>query len=197
MEEDIKILEELKEHFIFNTSGFLNKTREEQKRTAYAINNILEYLKDISKQLDNIAIDQIPMAISESHFFRARYKDLLQENKNQKEALNQANKKILAQKGQLKVLNERNKISEEETQILEAYRKYKEVSGSNGWIICNPNTMWSEYFIPISVIQNKIDYYIGMYEIGKLHEDEASKYQMQAVLAFIEDLQNILEERNK
>ena len=54
-----------------------------------------------------------------------------------------------------------------------------------------------KHFIPISVIQNKLDYYIGMYEIGKLHEDVASKYQMQAILAFIEDLQEILEKGNK
>lgn len=52
--------------------------------------------------------------------YREKIAKLEEENKNQKEALNQANKKILAQKGQLKVFNEK-------------------------------------HFIPISVIQNKID----------------------------------------
>ena len=79
-----------------------------------------------------------------------RYKELEQENKASKETIN-----ILTNKLE-KVVDENN-ISEEEKRVLEAYRNYKEISGSNSLIICNPNTMWSEYFIPISVIQKKIE----------------------------------------
>lgn len=79
-----------------------------------------------------------------------RYKELEQENKASKETIN-----ILTNKLE-KVVDENN-ISEEEKRVLEAYRNYKEISGSNSWIICNPNTMWSEYFIPTSVIQKKIE----------------------------------------
>lgn len=65
------------------------------------------------------------------------------------------------------------------------------------------NRIWSEEtisglkqdFIPKSKIREKIDYYIGLYEIGKLHDDEASKHQMQAILSVIEDLQEILEDK--
>ena len=53
--------------------------------------------------------------------------------------------------------------------------------------------MNSENFIAKSKIKEKIDYYTVVYEIGKLHEDEASKYQMSAILVFIEDLQKLLE----
>lgn len=49
-------------------------------------------------------------------------------------------------------------------------------------------------YIPKSKVKEKIDYYIGMYEIGKLHEDEASKHQMEAIVSIINDLQELMEE---
>ena len=53
-----------------------------------------------------------------------RYKELEQENKASKETIN-----ILTNKLE-KVVDENN-ISEEEKRVLEAYRNYKEISGSN------------------------------------------------------------------
>ena len=53
IEEDIEILEKLRKYFIFNTSGFLDRTREEQKRTAYAINNILTDRERLKKENTN------------------------------------------------------------------------------------------------------------------------------------------------
>ena len=50
MEEDIKILEELKEAYIFNLSGFLGMTREEQKRKAYAIENLIKEYKRLKEE---------------------------------------------------------------------------------------------------------------------------------------------------
>lgn len=89
---------------------------------------LLEYLEDISQQLDNIALDQIQFAISELQFFKEEYKKLEEEKPN-----------------------------EEEKEVLQAYRNYKKISGSNSWVICNPSTMWSELFIPTSVIEKKIE----------------------------------------
>lgn len=40
---------------------------------------LLEYLEDISQQLDNIALDQIQFAISELQFFKEEYKKLEKE----------------------------------------------------------------------------------------------------------------------
>ncbi len=51
MEEDIKILEELKEACIFNLSGFLGMTREKQKRTAYAIENLIKGYRELEENL--------------------------------------------------------------------------------------------------------------------------------------------------
>ena len=45
---------------------------------------LLEYLEDISQQLDNIALDQIQFAISELQFFKEEYKKLEEENKQLK-----------------------------------------------------------------------------------------------------------------
>lgn len=42
---------------------------------------LLEYLEEISQQLDNIALDQIPIAISELQFFKEKYKKLELRNK--------------------------------------------------------------------------------------------------------------------
>ncbi len=42
---------------------------------------LLEYLEDISQQLDNIALDQIQIAIAELQFFKEQYKELKKENR--------------------------------------------------------------------------------------------------------------------
>lgn len=47
-------------------------------------------------------------------------------------------------------------LNEKEQEIIEAYRNMKNITGSDEWIVCNPSTMWSEYFIPASKIKEKI-----------------------------------------
>ena len=42
---------------------------------------LLEYLEEISQQLDNIALDQIKIAIAELQYFKDQYKQLEEENK--------------------------------------------------------------------------------------------------------------------
>ena len=45
---------------------------------------LLEYLEEISQQLDNIALDQIKIAIAELQYFKDQYKQLEEENKTLK-----------------------------------------------------------------------------------------------------------------
>ena len=42
---------------------------------------LLDYLEEISQQLDNIALDQIKIAIAELQYFKDQYKQLEEENK--------------------------------------------------------------------------------------------------------------------
>lgn len=42
---------------------------------------LLEYLEEISQQLDNIALDQIEIAIAELQYFKDQYKQLEEENR--------------------------------------------------------------------------------------------------------------------
>lgn len=47
---------------------------------------LLEYLEEISQQLDNIALDQIKIAIAELQYFKDQYKQLEEENKSKQKA---------------------------------------------------------------------------------------------------------------
>ena len=146
------------------------------------VEDIISFLDDVILYADSDDYDmkkaqKDKMALK---YLLKRYKELEEENKASKETIN-----ILTNKSE-KVVDENN-ISEEEKRVLEAYRNYKEISGSNSWIICNPNTMWSEYFIPISVIQNKID------ELK--HRKSKNEFEFACKLKGILYLQELLEER--
>ena len=53
---------------------------------------------------------------------------------------------------------EKDKLSDKEKEIIEAYRKLVKVTGiATGWVICDPATMWSEYFISKDKIKEKIE----------------------------------------
>lgn len=53
-----------------------------------------------------------------------------------------------------------NSIPKDEQQILEAYRSLKKTTGkSDSWIICDPSSMHSDYFIPKSKIEKRIKYW--------------------------------------
>ena len=47
---------------------------------------LLENLEEISQQLDNIALDQIKIAIAELQYFKDQYKQLEEENKSKQKA---------------------------------------------------------------------------------------------------------------
>lgn len=80
---------------------------------------LLEYLEDISQQLDNIALDQIQFAISELQFFKEEYKKL--------------EKEVLHWKGQYHLLS--RKIDVIPTSVIE--KKIEEVNNSNGYTPVN------------------------------------------------------------
>ena len=80
---------------------------------------LLEYLEDISQQLDNIALDQIQFAISELQFFKEEYKML--------------EKEVLHWKGQYHLLS--RKIDVIPTSVIE--KKIEEVNNSNGYTPVN------------------------------------------------------------
>lgn len=121
---------------------------------------LLEYLEDISKQLNNIALDQIPIAISELQFFKERYKELKEEN------------------NQLKL-------------------KIRDLYKSKGEHLKAKTIMTSKLreYIPISVIQNKID------ELSNNEEDYqyiiSKTNRIIYKIDIIDILQELLEERNK
>lgn len=77
---DIEVLEELRKELALYADG-------EKIKQGQALENLLEYLKNIAKQLDNIEIYQIPIGISELQFFSVRYKDLLKERQSDKERI--------------------------------------------------------------------------------------------------------------
>lgn len=61
-----------------------------------------------------------------------------------------------------KYLSERHKnkqleLDEKEKKVVEAYRNIKKITGSDSWIVCNPVTMWSEYFVPVAKIEEKME----------------------------------------
>ncbi len=150
MEEDIKILEEMIEdleykHKTFGLSDKYYKTLE-------------RFLKRY-KELEEENKELLEVRVSASA--HTRIIELEEENKNQKEALNQANKKILAQKGQLKVFNEKQ-------------------------------------FIPISVIQNKIDelkkHIIDSRSVIETITGEKSNFEILTEIK-MSALQELLEER--
>lgn len=50
-------------------------------------------------------------------------------------------------------------LNEKEKEIIETYRNLIKETGLESWIICNPETMWCNYFIPKSLIKEKIEEY--------------------------------------
>lgn len=69
-----------------------------------ALENLLKRYKELEEENKEL------LEVRVSASAHTRIIELEEENKNQKEALNQANKKILAQKGQLKVFNQKEFI---------------------------------------------------------------------------------------
>ena len=57
-----------------------------------------------------------------------------------------------------------NKLNEKEREIIETYRKLIEETGRNDWIICNPKTMWSNYFVKKDKIKEMKEFYINEHE---------------------------------
>ena len=54
-------------------------------------------------------------------------------------------------------MEENLELNEKEKEIIEAYRNLVKITGSTSWVVCNPNKMWGEYFLPVSLVQEKIE----------------------------------------
>jgi hypothetical protein len=76
-----------------------------------------------------------------------------------------------------------NKLNEKEREIIETYRKLIEETGRNDWIICNPKTMWSNYFVRKDKIQEKIEEYEGL----KILDKQAYEEQIKPLKELLED----------
>lgn len=81
-------------------------------------------------------------------------------------------------------------LSQEEKEIIKAYRRLVKETNSKNWIICNPEMMWSTYFVPISVIENEIEELSAM----KL-TDTIAKAEVDFAIVTLEDI--IYEERRR
>lgn len=51
---------------------------------------------------------------------------------------------------------EKNKLSDNEKEIINSYRMLVEETGREDWIICNPKTMWCNYFVSKETIMQEI-----------------------------------------
>ena len=82
-------------------------------------------------------------------------------------------------------------LSQEEKEIIKAYRRLVKETNSKSWIICNPEMMWSTYFVPISVIEKKIKTLDGALDYVDIAE-----YSISTITDQIDVLQELLDERN-
>lgn len=124
---------------------------------------LLEYLEEISQQLDNIALDQIKIAIAELQYFKDQYKELEYKYDKALSDLVQAENK--------------NKKLEEENKTLKNFTSY----------IFNEDVA---EFIPTSLVKEKIEELKGTEE---LLSDEQGYWGGSDLLAKIEVLQDLLE----
>lgn len=125
---------------------------------------LLEYLEEISQQLDNIALDQIKIAIAELQYFKDQYKELEYKYDKALSDLVQAEHK--------------NKKLEEENKTLKNFTSY----------IFNEDVA---EFIPTSLVKEKIEELKGTEE---LLSDEQGYWGGSDLLAKIEVLQELLRE---
>ena len=82
-------------------------------------------------------------------------------------------------------------LSQEEKEIIKVYRRLVKETNSKNWIICNPEMMWSTYFVPISLIEKKIEELSGMVEVGDITREMFNRIEYA-----IEVLVELLDERN-
>lgn len=85
--------------------------------------------------------------------------NLLKENKELEKTITRKmnnNKKLARKYLSERYKNKQLELDEKEKEVVEAYRNIKKITGSDSWIVCNPETMWSEYFVPVAKIKEKI-----------------------------------------
>lgn len=86
--------------------------------------------------------------------------NLLNENKQLEKTITRKmnnNKKLACKYLRERHKNKQLELNEKEKEVVEAYRNLKKITGSDSWIVCNPETMWSEYFVPVAKIEEKIE----------------------------------------
>ena len=68
-------------------------------------------------------------------------------------------------------------LTDKEKEVVEAYRNLVKHTGkTDGWVVCDPKQMWSDYFIPKSKVKEKIEELDNM-----LQESVTGKLQKYAV----------------
>lgn len=91
---------------------------------------------------------------------KSEYESLLKKNKELEKTITRKmnnNKKIACKYLRERYKNKQLELDEKEKEVVEAYRNIKKITGSDSWIVCNPETMWSEYFVPVAKIKEKIE----------------------------------------
>ena len=89
-------------------------------------------------------------------------------------------------------------LSQEEKEIIKAYRRLVKETNSKNWIICNPEMMWSTYFVSISLIEKKIEEYNDILEYAETEEGlaEIKDFEYDEAKYGKKILQELLDERN-
>ena len=81
---------------------------------------------------------------------------------------------------------EKNKLSDKEKEIINSYRMLVEETGREDWIICNPKTMWCNYFVSKETIMQEIK------NIEKRMETETNSTEYQKLHCAQEYLRGLL-----
>lgn len=120
------------------------------------VHAIEKLLKENEKQRENLKIatamltkGTYPSENEEDNDFEKQFVPVAEMNKRISEIIN-------AKIG-VDLSNENYISDEKEKEVVEAYRNIKKITGSDSWIVCNPETMWSEYFVPVAKIEEKIE----------------------------------------
>lgn len=127
--------------------------------------------------------------VLEDYINRYDIQDLDNEGIEFKNALENLLKERQSDKERIKDLT----LNEKEKEIIETYRNLIKETGLESWIICNPETMWSNYFIPKSLIKEKIEEYKEELERDKICIDFAIEHEKDIeLIAKIQVLEELL-----
>ena len=103
---------------------------------------VLEKRKDMLQERIVIALDNPQTK-----------KSYIEEMSREKQAIENLLKERQSDKERIKELT----LNDKEKEIIETYRNLIKETGIESWVICNPETMWCNYFVPKSLIKEKIE----------------------------------------